>query len=936
MRAPENESTATAALSYVEGDFRRIGWGPMANAFHDLGTDLFIQVRDDRRFDRGLVVGAQVKGGPSWFEKPERTPDNVLEGWWFYEPNAEHFDDWVTHGLPHLIVLYDFEDRKSYWVHVTADRCVSTGKGCKILVPVNQTVDIAHLDALLDVATAQRAAGAFEQKVFHASAASAPPGRRLRYALLTPRLIAPHGNTGYQRAPEPEEYLALVVRRRSFQISGFQREFPDLLKPNKLKENSDWRWRFALAVGQWLDNDQTSDLRSLLLSAPSPTSRSAAAVVLAASYFESGDFSETQRLLDEFVELDFSSPVDLAWLLVHRATVRSELGEVAGARSDAARATQALRGDEDDPTAALLAGVAANILFVTAGFGSGDLANVINSNDTAPAWWRAQMLSWALGHFDDDVFKEWLNDDRLHFRASDEGWENLEASRLNALLSSDHQAWKSITARQGKHVIRSAHRQRDDLRLLQGLDQLRRAGDGDSLTRALGVVWETGPVSVLREVAELGTVQSFTRSTASATLTSWGAAADALTEEHANELASWCIGILSNDETLSMFCARFGATFRADSIAIKTLKQLLPIASAGIREQAARIVLEVPTHSNLAQDWAWLVLAQDKETFSQIDPKSLRAKALEVEDHLLKDALLRQLICNGDSEARSLLIQRAEHDLSALEFIPDRGKFDKALARSLLEILANRVAQVRKDAARNSFGLGGVDAARLMISFNVLHPDVADWDTVFSFLSDSNVIADHKEDPVALLVAYFHRLDTDIRRRIEQVLPLLLSSQFLSINSTKRHTEAAWQLQIISNHSTMAQERAVATLLVGDASQRRIAARLLGKGVAPSLSSALHPLLADDHRRVRASAAFALGRMLGRAYETNGAWMPAVLQVTADSGALMPSSFLAGISDEPFAGPPGILDAIEALKSHGSFQVRQSTEHLLIELFPRV
>lgn len=928
MRAPEQESTATAALSYVMGDFRNIGWGPLANAFHDLGTDLFIQVRDERRFDRGLIVGAQVKGGPSWFEHPQNDEHGVLKGWWFYEPTHDHFDDWVTHGLPHFVVLHDLASRVSYWVHVTADRCVTTGKGCKVLVPSDQTVDAAHLDALLDAATAQRAASPFEQRVFHASAASAPPGRRLRYALLTPRLIAPHGNAGLGKAPEPEEYLALLVRRRSFQISGFQKKYPELLGPGKLKANPDWRWRFADAVGQWLDDDQPSDLKDRLLEASSPASRSAAAAALAASQFENGHLSEARQLLDGLIERDISSPVDLAWLLVHRATVRAELGDVVGARSDAARATQSLRGDEDDPTAALLAGVAANILFVTAGFGSGNLESVVNSNDTAPAWWRAQMLSWALGHFDDAVFCDWLGDDRLQLSAGNDGLENLEASRLNALLCSDHQAWRSIAARQGRHLTRSAHRRRDAHPLLQGLDQLRLAGDKENLARALGVVWQEGPVSVLREVAHLGSPRSITRSTAATAIKVWGATADALSPEYASELAAWCIEILSDNEALRAFGDRFAPTFRVESAVLETLCELLPVATASIREQTAHLLLGLPNRSNLAQDWARVVRSLDIDAFSAIHAESLRAKALEVDDHLLKDALLRQLARNGDSAARVSLIQRAGEDLRALEYIPDRHQLDADLARNLIGMLASRVSKVREAASRGSFGFGGVDAGRLMIEFNVLHPGVADWDAIFAFLSDPNVIGDHKEGTVSRLVANFDRLGTDVRHRLEHVLPLLLSPRFVVM----QHPEAAWHLQVLSTRSTLDQEGAVAVLLSGIASQRRAAAQLLGRGVAPKLASALHPLLADESRGVRASAAFALGMVVGRPSDAGEAWMPAVARVIANSGALMPSSFLAGISERPFAGRPGVLDGLEALKSHGSFQVRQSSEDFLSSL----
>ncbi len=363
MRASKQEGTGTAAQNYAKGDFEQIGWGPVDNLYHDLGTDLFIQVRDERRFARGLVVGAQVKGGPSFFSEPERHEDGTVTGWWFYEEKAEHFDDWVRYGFPHLVVLYNFEHRKSYWVHVTAERCVRTGKGCKILVPANQTVDSDHLNALLDVATAQRAAGVFEKRAFHASAASAPPGHRLRYALLTPRLVAPHGNAGYERTLEPEEFIALLTRCRTQQTRNFKDKFPNELSSGCMKASGDWRWRLAGAYEGWLENDEVDGLQGLLGSAPDTAQACALTAILAAALVQRSHYSEACELLSRRIELDNAPPVDFAWLLIHRATIRADLGDVAGARSDAALATKSLRGDEDDPTASLLSGVAANILF---------------------------------------------------------------------------------------------------------------------------------------------------------------------------------------------------------------------------------------------------------------------------------------------------------------------------------------------------------------------------------------------------------------------------------------------------------------------------------------------------------------------------------------------------------------------------------------------
>jgi Inorganic H+ pyrophosphatase/Domain of unknown function (DUF4365) len=101
VRASPQELTGGVGVSEVTADLQRIGWGPVAlNAQHDLGTDLFVQVRDARRFDRGLVVGVQVKGGPEWFKDPVRAEDGSLLGWWYYEPKVDHFGDWVTPSTP--------------------------------------------------------------------------------------------------------------------------------------------------------------------------------------------------------------------------------------------------------------------------------------------------------------------------------------------------------------------------------------------------------------------------------------------------------------------------------------------------------------------------------------------------------------------------------------------------------------------------------------------------------------------------------------------------------------------------------------------------------------------------------------------------------------------------------------------------------------------
>lgn len=95
MRASK-EQTGSAGVAYVMGDFRNLDWGPLENHPHDLGTDLYLQVRDDRRFDRGALVTAQVKSGASHFNQVAKGETGDITGWWYAVADAKHFEDWCS------------------------------------------------------------------------------------------------------------------------------------------------------------------------------------------------------------------------------------------------------------------------------------------------------------------------------------------------------------------------------------------------------------------------------------------------------------------------------------------------------------------------------------------------------------------------------------------------------------------------------------------------------------------------------------------------------------------------------------------------------------------------------------------------------------------------------------------------------------------------
>lgn len=104
MRGSARAVTGNAGESEVTAQFEHLGWGVVPNARHDVGTDLWLMARDRRLFDLGLIVGAQVKSGPSWFNEPVTDESGAVTGWWF-RSDAAHIDAWLAHRNPHLVVL---------------------------------------------------------------------------------------------------------------------------------------------------------------------------------------------------------------------------------------------------------------------------------------------------------------------------------------------------------------------------------------------------------------------------------------------------------------------------------------------------------------------------------------------------------------------------------------------------------------------------------------------------------------------------------------------------------------------------------------------------------------------------------------------------------------------------------------------------------------
>nr|WP_158544819.1 DUF4365 domain-containing protein [Blastococcus sp. TF02-9] len=439
-------------------NLQRINWGPVENTRHDLGTDIFCQVRDERRFDLGLFVGIQVKSGDSWFDDKIRDEAGNVTGWWYYESEPRHFEYWTSHTLPHFVVLNDEATRISYWAHVTPDRLKNTGQGFKIAIPSEQKIDLANLPALIQVAATQRKGFELAGSSWRAGVSELGPGKRLRHALLAPRLVAPHRNARPQGTLEPEEAIAMVALGR---FSDFQQlATADEMTPDTTaaRHHQELRWRFLACL--WAIAEEADDAlemtRSLLSDCSIGSADHAAATALLICQFAADEqWDEAIAIAMAALDGDQLAPADSAWISSHLAGLLVEVGGTDDARDAALGVLRNLAGLEPDVTTLALQAAASWIVFSTADISAHvtDRSDLLSSIDNPVAWWREQTASYGLN---DAVLKEFrarLKDSTERWTVEDVAYARLWSAAMTAQLAADYGVSRLHLRQMGRYPV---------------------------------------------------------------------------------------------------------------------------------------------------------------------------------------------------------------------------------------------------------------------------------------------------------------------------------------------------------------------------------------------------------------------------------------------------------------------------------------------------
>lgn len=927
VRASPQEQTGAAGANEVSSDFERIGWGPVKNPEHDLGTDLFVMARDARRFDLGLVVGVQVKAGPSHFKRPARDETGAECGWWFSDDDARHVDYWLSHSLPHLVVLHDMDTRISYWAHVTPKSVEHTGKGAKVFIPKDNTIDVAHRDALLEVAATFRPTIPLEGSAW-VGTQTLPPKDVLRHALVVPRLIAPHPNAGLGTPITPEQGVALPLKGDWARFDYFARQHTAVPSLEEASASDDWAWRFVGALGHRLLTGEIDKLKQVVGDGSAALAqRVAATIVTSATLIECGNPGQAIRLLETELNRDEAEPVDHAWLRLQHARACVEVGRTNDAREDAAYVQRLRMTSPDDITATAIAGVAAMIVFSTSSWGERNVEAVIRGTDTAATWWRTQAMAWGLSAFVDQSFDAWAQDTTevlLGGRSPVD--EQLMAVTLAASYLGDHGAWRHAESLLARHrLMQLDHTAKPD-HVRGGLDILRRAGAEAEIARAVRRIVANGPATAITLATADVELDKASRTTAPADLALIQYGGELLDEATAIRSVAWLLATL---EDSSAFRARTSPSYIVTLRLIDTLSGVVPAVPPEACTAVIDYLMALPvlTDQAHATSWARVMDALPKDSWNADVAQRLLVKTNEAHSALRN--MVRSLAAPFDSDAReSLMSEIRSGSLSALAAFGKVGDLPDDVAAALIPRVEDLVGRQVNEAHRGVYGHGGPDVGRDLALLNVRFPDHARWDPLFTLLSDPAVAAEHKAGALQVLAVLADDLKTDIRTRLG-AMALALAKDTRQTQMFRRTPEASvrgYAAHLAIALETIGEEAAaehIMRLSTGTVQDRVLAARIACHSDQLENPWLCITLSQDPDPRVRANTAAAIATLVA-AGEGGDLAVAAFQSCLTDSGTYVARAIAEALTAAATLAPIA-QDALATLHNHPSARVRDAS-----------
>ena len=885
-----------AGQYHVMGAFAEIGWGPASNAENDAGTDLWVQATDEHSYLLRRNLGVQVKTGPAYFRRRDEV--NGEAGWWYRESEPDHFDDWLDHTTPHVLVLHNLETHVSYWTHVTREAVRTADESREIFVPENQTIDAEHAAALRDVALSRDVPLSFESSVVGPAPEMVPAGCELRYALVAPWLLAPHPNS--KGSVASTEGVALLAQGRFRGLKNRSDRHEDIPDPTDPDAAVDWGWKFAAAIWDWATTDSTALLEAVFESAPDKRSAAASGVFVACALARLERHRDAVEVLTPFADDDEMDPVDRAWVLVQRARASAELGESQDCGADAAQARGLLAGHGSDITASAIAASAAWQQYMIAPkIDVEHLSNylaVTAEMDNSVSRWRWQRVGWGLSNAVDAGFRQWAQELSITIGGSrDHGEMELFGAEVCADLAGDHSAWKMFTSLRARlRIQHAAGSSNEKNELIEGLDALLCSGDDRGLKLALGHLLWDGPIEVAASAVSRIGAGGWTRTTVPARFAALEVAGDFLNEDAAGEMLAWVSRIAGDG--IGEFLDRYQPAVTVDFAAYRAMAGMAPAVARAAHSSIAGFIAAQRTDlpdvmaRQLANQLDWL-------DFHSVDDASRSAlsQTAMTEQSYIGTRILGWFAANGDTEALGRLKSQAtDGDLDALAELADVELLSNTEAATLISVLDERAREVLSAMKKGQYNTGSIGTLDALTLLNLQFPDSARWSVVHEVLIEPLALADQKGTMCVRLAALPDLVPASERDLIVANIDAIAAAKEGFWPGTNMASVDIIVAIAFGALAASEADAAVTRLMLGSHQQRANAARLLGLGHCPGMRSVLAQLIRDSHPPVRLEAARSIGKLVARTPDALSAEL--ARHVARSNGMYLPRALLGGLS----------------------------------------
>lgn len=777
MRASKNEAKGMSGESYVTAKLEEFGFGVVQNNRHDLGTDLLVFVRDKRGFDLGGLMGVQVKNWPSLVNKP--SVDNGRKGWWFRE-SADHFDYWLGFAVPHLVVLFDEDSKESYWAHITEDAVRSTGKGKKIFIPLENVLNKESIPSLIEIALSKLPQPSWEGSILEGMS-EIPDEVRLRYALIAPRLIAPHPNLTVSDISSVEA-IALLSLMRVNEVIERYKEVQELLDPEKSAKSDDPLWRMYSALFKWVVNGQAGSVLNFSSADTEADIAAAIEAIKATVLFEKHLPQHACKELKDALTRDDYSPVDYAWLQLHLARNLIEIGEFDRAQGLALEVSLIGQIEYKDPSARYLAGVAMDFVFQLhsrvrwMGFEAEEqnLTKAIKARDTAASWWRTQILVSGLSDFVEKTYSQWSdNGDITIWKAYDTVVLRMRSASLIAGFAADTNNWRYAVVLLARYFLVFST---DTNKLVHALNLLRMAGAKDELKLAVSHFLRFGPIEPLAQIVNELFLDDSTRISLRCDFALIKKCAPILDTSSADKYALWLLREIENPSKTYAF----GSYPWYVSKAIEVLAKIYDACSSEVMVKIHDHLITMPgVEDDLRADaYSKLIasIVEDDIAKGKVWDSGKLAKLAargDVDKTDLKNAIER-LVSTHDSEIREGLLERIESgDINALVSWGNLTDLPKPAVQGMLSNLSNQIDDIIKNAHSCEYKTVGFNRLSVLIKLNIWHPDCANWQPCLKMLQDRLVSPEDLVPGVKVMINKYQKVPIDIACEMRKPLARL-------------------------------------------------------------------------------------------------------------------------------------------------------------------